>query len=109
MVFYKIGRLQRKVEKMTIFIEELKANQLISPSCADLLEASCSGIPQLIMERLLTGRQPSRGHAYHEEMKAFALTLHFYSAKAIIDSNCFFRALCRDDLHTKKVIYLYDC
>ena len=78
----KRRRLHRKVEKMSVIIDELKENQLVSPSCADLLEASCSGIPQLIMKRLLAGRKPSRGHAYHEELKAFALTLHFYSAKA---------------------------
>ena len=60
-------------------IDELKSKQLVSSSCAHLLEASCSGVPQLIM---LAGRQPSKGHAYHDELKVFALTLHFYSAKA---------------------------
>ena len=78
----KSRRLHRKVEKMNIIIEELKENQFVSTSCANLLEARCSGIPQLIMKRLLAGKQSSRGHAYHEELKTFALTLHFYSVKA---------------------------
>ena len=77
----KRSRLHHKLEEMGIIIEELKANQIVSTSCADLLEASCSGIPWINMKHLLAGRQPSKGHAYHEELlKAFAFTLHFHSA-----------------------------
>ena len=64
----KRSRLHHKLEKMGIIIEELKANQIVSTSCADLLEASCSGIPWINMKHLLAGRQPSKGHAYHEDI-----------------------------------------
>ena len=78
----KRRRLHKRVVHLNNIIDDLKTNNLVSSSCADVLEASFSGVPQQIMKRILAGRRPCKGKAYHEELKAFAFTLHFYSSKA---------------------------
>ena len=53
---------------------------MISETCAELLETTYSGVPLHLMKRLISGR--SSNVTYHPALKAFALTLQFYSTKA---------------------------
>ena len=63
-------------------MDTLKREGLISDGCADILENSFSGIPKAVMERILKKGEGQHVGAYSEELKSFAMTLHFYSAKA---------------------------
>lgn len=54
---------------------------MISESCGEILEQRFSGIPNEIFQRMK--RQPGRkGIKYTKELKSFAMTLQYYSAKA---------------------------
>ena len=63
---------------MSVIIDNLKEQLLISTSCAELLEASFSGVPLEILTRV----QHSKTKKISEELRSFAMTLHFYSPKA---------------------------
>ena len=51
---------------------------MISPSCAELLSENYGSITTELFERMLNVKQCS----YPDDLKSFALTLHFYSPKA---------------------------
>ncbi|KAJ4948187.1 hypothetical protein JOQ06_019724 [Pogonophryne albipinna] len=51
---------------------------LISTGCAEMLEASFSGVPKEILIRV----KQRKKQKVSEELRSFAMTLHFYSAKA---------------------------
>ena len=74
-------RLKKKVESLDTIIQDLKNNQKISSERAEELEGSFSGITK---EVLMRGVKKIAGKAtfYSEEIKAFAMTLQFYSSKA---------------------------
>ena len=55
---------------------------MISPSCEESLNQTVSGIPLELMKRLNGGKPSGKGCRYPPELKSFALTLQFYSAKA---------------------------
>ena len=76
----KNRQLRKKVESLTDIVENLKKNSMISETCAELLETTYSGVPLHLMKRLISGR--SSNVTYHPALKAFALTLQFYSTKA---------------------------
>ena len=66
-------------------VKNLKQNNMISDNCALVLESTFSGVPLQLMKRLMkTGKttKSSSSAAYHPALKAFALTLQFYSTKA---------------------------
>ena len=56
---------------------------LITESCGDELTICLEGVPQELLTRILSnkGGQPSLDK-YPEQLRAFAMTLHFYSPKA---------------------------
>ena len=61
-------------------LEELN---LVSSNCAEMLEASFSGVPKQVMQRILRRQHNSKFRAeYPDELKSFAMTLQFYSARA---------------------------
>ena len=78
----KTRRLKRKVSSLKSVIDSLHDQNLISTNCAEMLESTFSGVPKEVFERI---SQPSNGRnscAYPEDLRAFAMTLQFYSAKA---------------------------
>ena len=77
----KARRLKSKVKTLTDITNKLKSKGLVSEDCAHLLEQTFSGVPLQVMKRLLKGKGDN-GAIYHPAIKAFALTLQFYSSKA---------------------------
>ena len=55
---------------------------LINNDCATILETTFSGVPREIMKRLVTQKEKKNPGAYPPELRSFAMTLKFYSAKA---------------------------
>ena len=79
----KTRRLTQKVSNLSSVVSRLEELNLVSSSCAEMLEASFSGVPNQVMQRILKRQQNSKFHAaYPEESKAFAMTLQLYSGKA---------------------------
>ncbi|GFO29296.1 THAP domain containing 9 [Plakobranchus ocellatus] len=71
-----------KSSELNSVVNTLKNNG-ISEDCAEVLEKTFSGIPKDIMlDVLQKGQNHKSRTAYSEELKAFAMTLHFSSAKA---------------------------
>ena len=77
-------RLTKKVESLEDVISALKQKNLVSDNCADVLEKCLSGTSlQLVLRQLAKHKQVQLGdRQYPPELRAFALTLNFYSAKA---------------------------
>ena len=78
----KVHRLKRKVQSLALVVSELKKKNLISSDCASLLETTFSGVPRELMKRLVTQKKKKNPGAYPKELRTFAMTLKFYSAKA---------------------------
>ena len=61
----------------------LKERNMISTNCEVMLQQSFSGVPLSLVKRMLLAKHNSgHGIKYSEEMRSFAMTLQFYSAKA---------------------------
>ena len=78
----KSHRLKRKVNSLTSVVSELKKEKLVSSDCASILETTFSGVPKELMKRLVTQKKKKNPGAYPKELRSFAMTLKFYSAKA---------------------------
>ena len=78
----KARRLARKVDTLTSVVDDLKANNLVSSGCAELLESTFSAVPRELMKRLVSQKANKSPGAYPPELRAFAMTLKFYSTKA---------------------------
>ena len=79
----KSRRLKQKVSTLSSVVSKLRELNLVSSSCAEVLEASFSGVPKQVMQRILRRQHNSKFRAaYPDELKYFAMTLQFYSAKA---------------------------
>ena len=79
---------------MSEMVEELKEKKLLSNDASSKIENAFSGLDSSIiksqqtnMERVPTGRR------YSDEVKRFALTVHFYSQKAYNYLRTVFRCL----------------
>lgn len=75
----KCSRLKKKVENLKCIINILKDKNYVSAQCADLLDTTFSGIPNKLMKRML---EKNKKTVYTPELRSFAMTLSFYSAKA---------------------------
>ena len=78
----KARRLKKKVNSLTSVVSELKKEKLVSSDCASILETTFSGVPKELMKRLVTQKKKKNPGAYPKELRSFAMTLKFYSAKA---------------------------
>ena len=78
----KSHQLKKKVESLTSVVSELKKKKLVSGDCASILETTFSGVPKELMKRLVTQKKKKNAGAYPLELRTFAMTLKFYSAKA---------------------------
>uniref|UniRef100_A0A8C5BZB7 THAP-type domain-containing protein n=1 Tax=Gadus morhua TaxID=8049 RepID=A0A8C5BZB7_GADMO len=74
----KSRKFKIKVSCLTQVIASLKEKLLISSGCAEMLENSFSGVHKTLLSR----RVQSKRLKVSEELRSFAMTLHFYSAKA---------------------------
>ncbi|KAH8020925.1 hypothetical protein HPB51_010307 [Rhipicephalus microplus] len=83
-------RLRRKVSSFNEIIDDLKHKQLISEDASAMLERCFMGIPLEVTKRLLkqTSSEGDKSSVklsrdkYSPALRAFALTLQFYSTKA---------------------------
>lgn len=78
----KIKRIRRKVKSLQSVVDELRNKNLVSDDCATILENTFSGVSQELMSRIVTQQKKKNPGAYTPELRAFALTLKFYSTKA---------------------------
>ena len=74
-------RLAKKVKSMETVIRDLKEKNLLSQQAAENLSASFSGGALELIKRCMNKGQNSKA-VYPAELRAFALTLQFYSARA---------------------------
>jgi len=79
----KVRRLKTKIKTLTDVLEELKKKGLIENDRCELIENEFEGIQLEILKNELTNkkRKPT-GCRYSDDIKKFALTLHYYSPKA---------------------------
>ena len=78
----KSRRLKKRVNTLADVVSKLKEENLINNDCAAILETTFSGVPCELMKRLMTQKEKKNPGAYPPELRSFAMTLKFYSAKA---------------------------
>ena len=76
--------LTDKVISLNEVIDTLKQKNLVSDYVIDILKQASSKVPAEMIERLLKNKSNSKTSRapYSEDMKAFSITLQFYSSKA---------------------------
>ena len=75
--------VKRQGKKIDDLSAELKAMHVIDTDSLDLLTSNLSEDSKLLFNNELKhGRTPAGARRYSEELKSFAVTLHFYSAQA---------------------------
>ena len=68
---------------MKQLINQLQKKMLIAKQEADLMHNNFDGIQLALFQNVMkNSRRASRGRRYSDEVKEFAVTLQFYSAKA---------------------------
>ena len=75
-------RLKIKVKSLKTVVKQLREKQLISSNCEEMLNQTFSGVPLEVMKRITSGKVSGKGRKYPPQLRSFALTLQFYSAKA---------------------------
>ncbi|KAG0727701.1 DNA transposase THAP9 [Chionoecetes opilio] len=78
----RVKRMKKKVEDLHAVVTTLQQKDLVSGSCASLLNKIVDDVPKAVVQRMLETMPKQRGTQYSEELKAFAMTLQFYSNKA---------------------------
>jgi hypothetical protein len=74
-----IRRQQKKLTTMADVIHSLKLRPDLNSTCVDIIERSFGHIPAEMLRRKLANQSTE---PYNEDIRSFALTLHFYSPKA---------------------------
>lgn len=77
----KVYRLKRKVFNLHQIVKSLRDKRLLSDNALAVLEKSYAGLPYSIFKKYINAKK-SKGVKIPDDIKAFALTLHFYSSKA---------------------------
>ena len=78
-----IRRLNQKVQSLTQVIKDLRNKNLISDAAVNDLSACGEGIPFELFQRVASQKNSAiNKKKYHNEIRKFALTLHFYSPRA---------------------------
>ena len=79
----KLRRRNSKIKSMKQLINQLEKKMLIAKQEADLMHNNFDGIQLALFQNVMkNSRRASRGRRYSDEVKEFAVTLQFYSAKA---------------------------
>jgi len=73
-------RLNKRNVTLKGIVKQLKERDLISSACEEMLERNFSGVPVALFKRMSSNA--GKGCKYSPDIKSFALTLQFYSAKA---------------------------
>lgn len=74
----KLCKCKKSINSLHSLIDALKSKSLVTSQCADHLSNTFSSIPKELFSRLLI----KKSGQYPKELRSFAMTLHFYSAKA---------------------------
>jgi hypothetical protein len=75
-------RLKKRVTSLQTVVDNLHKQNLVNDTCVELLEGTYSGVPLAVMKRIVLRKGKTVTHkAYPPELRAFALTLQFYSTK----------------------------
>ncbi len=78
-----VQRDKQKVSKRDNIIEDLRQQNLVSSSVANVLEENFSGVSfNVLMNHFVNKDRKPQGHRHNDEAKKFAMTLHFYSPRA---------------------------
>jgi len=78
-----IRRLNQKVHSLTQVIKDRRNKNLISDSGVNDLSACCLGILSELFQQVASQKNSAVNRKrYHNEIRKFALTLHFYSPRA---------------------------
>jgi hypothetical protein len=80
----KARRLQVKCESLEDVLSSLKEKNLVTQSAFEILKESSDKIPSQVIQRLFNNKlNPGvKRKLYSNELRTFAVTLNFYSAKA---------------------------
>ena len=79
----KVLRLRRNVVSLKSVVDSLRKERLVSEPCEEMLERTFSGVPLEVMKRIVSQKHKKLSRkSYPPELRAFALTLQFYSTKA---------------------------
>ena len=78
----RVHRLKKKVASLKSLIGNLKSKDLISSNCEDYLNMKFSGVSVDILKRAMNPTKHGKKGACTPELRAFAMTLQFYSKKA---------------------------
>ena len=73
--------LAKKVTSLQDIVKQLSQHNLISSNCEEMLSQTFSGVPLAMLKKMST-KKSGKALQYSPEIKSFALTLQFYSAKA---------------------------
>jgi hypothetical protein len=76
----KTRHVKKRVTSLKSIVKQLKEKDLISSACEEMLQRNFSGVPVALFKRMASNS--GKGCKYSPELKAFAITLQFYSAKA---------------------------
>ena len=95
----KLKRKECKIDSLAGIIKKLKDDQYITTDAAQVLDNNFSGVTcELFKSELKNKDRPAKGHRYTDEIKKFALTLHFYSPRAYNFVRSFFSLPCPSSL-----------
>lgn len=75
----KSNRTQRKLETV---MQALKTSKTLSNEAYDIVSSDMSSISSQIFENECKNQKKERGRRYSDDVKRFALTLHYHSPKA---------------------------
>ena len=79
----KLRRREKKIETLNDILRDLKNKNLLSEDIGKIIKQNFSGITKELISFELENKDcKARGRRYSDEVKKFALTLHFYSPRA---------------------------
>ena len=76
----KARRYKKRNAPLKDIVKQLKKTDLISSACEEMLKRNFSEVPLSLFKRMSSNS--GKGCKHSPELKSFALTLQFYSAKA---------------------------
>ena len=76
--------MKKQINGLNEVVRELKEKHIVSEDIAEVLEHAGSKVPAQVFQRLLElkGKSAHAQKVYTKELKAFAITLQFYSNRA---------------------------
>ena len=79
----KVRREKKKTKTLLQLIDDMKSTGLLNADITTTLKESFSGLTrEIITNHFQNKDRASQGHRYTDEVKQFALTVHFYSPRA---------------------------